>query len=647
MKVIEVIPIVRGITRDALTYFTSADPAVGSIVSAEVRGRKISGIVVSAQDATEAKSELRQSSFAIKKAEEISSGAFFAPEFLAAVKDTARYYAGTVGGALHGLVPRIVLENIADLKSSAIAAHSSTGGGRGTRKTSHHILIYQADDRERAAQFKSIVREEFARGSSVFICVPSAADATRIKDELDRGIGEYTYVFHSQLKKRAFLDQWNKLAVDPHPVLIIATGSFLCVPRHDVSTLIIERENSRTYKLQTRPYVDVRTCAELYAKHIGARLILADVLLRTETIFRFKQDEVTELSSLNFRSTTTAAQRIIDSRREKTARGTPSPIFETISRELEYAIRAAHENNEQTFLFASRRGLAPLTLCSDCGAIVLCHNCHVPVVLHTTSTERFFLCHHCGERQSAEEKCQTCGGWRLRTLGVGIELVAEELARKFPHTDIFRIDSDSVKTNARAQAVMKKFRDKPGSILLGTEMAISYLDAPVENTAVVSTDSLFGVPDFRIGEKILSTLLKIRSLATKQFIIQTRNPEHRLFGYALAGNLLDFYKEELEERQRFDYPPFAVLIKISLTGPLPTVEQQMESIREHFKDYAFDVYRAMVPRGRGGTSAGKKLVTEHMLVKIGKKRWVDEHLLELIKLLPPQFSVEVEPESIL
>ena len=643
MKVIEVIPIVRGITKDALTYFTSADPAVGSIVSAEVRGRKISGIVVSAKDATEAKSELRQSSFAIKKAEEISGGAFFAPEFLAAVSDTARYYAGTIGGALHGLVPRIVLENIGDLKSSV----NETGGGRGTRKQSHHIVIYQADDRERAGEYKSIVREEFARGSSVLICVPSAADATRIKDELDRGIGEYTYVFHSQLKKRALIDHWNKLAVDPHPVLMIVTGSFLCVPRHDISTVIIEKENSRTYKLQTRPYVDVRTCAELYAKHIGARLILADVLLRTETIFRFKQDEVTELSSLNFRSTTTAGQKIIDSRREKTARGTPAPIFETISRELEYAIRAAHENNEHTFLFASRRGLAPLTLCSDCGAIVLCHNCHVPVVLHTTPTERFFLCHHCGEQQSAEEKCRTCGGWRLRTLGVGIELVAEELAKKFPHAQIFRIDSDSIKTNARAQAVIKKFREKPGSILLGTEMAISYLDAPVENTAIVSTDSLFGVPDFRISEKILSNLLKIRSLATKQFIIQTRNPEHRLFGYAFAGNLLDFYKEELEERQRFDYPPFAVLIKISLTGKEAAVLQHMESLREHFKDYAFDIYRAMTPRNRTSSGVAKGMITEHMLIKIGKKRWVDEPLLELIKMLPPHFSVEVEPESIL
>lgn len=636
MKVIEVIPIARGIAAESLTYFTTTDPDIGSLVSVEIRGRKVKGLVVAVHEATEQKAELRNSAFSIKKAEAASQGAFFTPAFFEAVRDITEYYAGSTGGTLHNVIPSAVLEQLSDLKSVADSPHTA----RTPSVASKHTLVYQADDRERVAEYKSIVRESFARNQSVFICVPTAIDATRLEEELERGIKNYVYVFHSQLKKKELATQWNEVVTEKHPVLIIATGTFFCIPRRDIGTIIVERENSRGYKIQIRPFVDIRLFAESYAYHSGARFILADLLPRTETIYRYRQEDIAEYAPLTFRASTTANQRTIDNRRENGGKDVP---FEVVSKELQGMLRAAVSNNEQTFVYASRRGLAPLTVCADCGSVVTCKRCHVPIVLHATSTERFFLCHHCGERRSAEEKCSHCTSWRLQTLGVGIELVAEELRKKLPGAHIFRIDSDTVTSNTKARAIIKKFYEQPGSILLGTEMALSYLSTPLENTVVASIDPLFGVPDFRINEKILATLLKIRSLATKQFIIQTRNPSQRLFQYALAGNVSDFYKEELEERQRFDYPPFAVMIKITLVGPSEKIEHRMEELRDHFADYAFDVYRTFSPRGR----LPKGHVVEHMLIKIGAKRWIDNNLLALVHELPPDVVVEIEPDSVL
>ncbi|MEK7185306.1 MAG: primosomal protein N' [Patescibacteria group bacterium] len=649
MKVIEVIPIARGIGKETLTYFTSSQPKIGSIIPAVLRGKKIRGVVISSEDASARRAELRDSPFVIKKAgDEKSLKQFFLPEFLTAASDTAKYFAGTVGGALHLLVPKIILDNIDELDGADTGADSGgddaveDSGAKNSAKTagkttSHHVLILQAEDSERIANYKSIVREEFARGRSVFICAPTTADAIRIKSHLDRGIEDYSHIFHGQLRKKNLIEAWNKALDHKHPMLIVATGSFLCLPRRDIGTILVERECSRGYKMQTRPFIDVRMFVEILAKKINARLIYGDTLLRTETIWRYKQDEIHELSPLAFRSTTSARQQIIDARTSATDR---TIRVDTLSHTLADIIEKSNERNEHTFLFAARRGLSPLTLCQDCGSIVSCKNCRAPIVLHSKSTERFFLCHHCGERRSAEEKCKNCTSWRLRSFGVGIELVADEIKSRFPDVNLFRIDSDTVKTNARATAIAKKFKEKPGAVLLGTEMAIGYLDMPIENTAVVSLDSMFSIPDFRINEKILSTLLKLRGLATKQFLIQTRDPKNRLFEYALAGNLLDFYKEELTERERFDYPPLVVLIKISFTGTPKQVKDEMEKLKNIFANYAAENYQASTPARRGA-------YTEHLLIKIGRTRWIDEELLHLLKSLPPQFTIEVEPESVM
>jgi primosomal protein N' len=53
---------------------------------------------------------------------------------------------------------------------------------------------------------------------------------------------------------------------EKHPVVVIATGGFLSIPREDIETLVIEREASRFYKILRRPYLDVRHVAEIFAR---------------------------------------------------------------------------------------------------------------------------------------------------------------------------------------------------------------------------------------------------------------------------------------------------------------------------------------------------------------------------------------------
>jgi len=241
---------------------------------------------------------------------------------------------------------------------------------------------------------------------------------------------------------------------------------------------------------------------------------------------------------------------------------------------------------------------------------------------------------------SGSVKCRACDSWRLTDLGIGIEKVEMELSKKIPGIKIFRVDGDSTKTRKAAIEMVKNFFSAPGSVLLGTEMALHYLGKEIDNVGVASIDSLFSLPDFRIGEKIFNLLTTLRAKATKRFVIQTRNAEDKIFEHALRGNIMDFYRDEITARETFGYPPFKTLIKISHFGGEGIATREMEKLETVLARYKPVVFSGFAPK-RGGKRA------VNMLIKLTPDAWVDENLLEILRGLPPSFIVNIDPEDLL
>lgn len=630
MKLLEVIPITKGISKETLTYFTSKDVSAGSIVRIPVRKKMISGIVLSLQEVSDAKSSIKDSPYSIKKIEKINSFELIRPEFVETAKETANYLASSTGGVLNSIIPKSILLNADKLKTEIkkLPAFSRP----------YEKFVLQADDEERYSNYRSLIREEFAKGFSVFFCLPTIQDIKKTLAILSKGIEQYAFILHSGLSKKEISETWMKILSEPHPVLIIATGLFLSIPRSDIGTIIIDKENSSSYKSQSRPHLDIRKFSEILSGKIGAKLIFGDLLLRTETIWRYNQGEFMEFSPLKLRSLSTAKQEIVDMKKIKDKKG--ESVFKIVSGQMEKLICQNQENNEHMFVFVARRGLSPTTVCNDCETIVACSFCKAPIVLHRSNKENFFLCHRCGERRNALEKCSNCDSWNLTPLGIGMEKVYQELSEKFPKMKIFRIDADNSPTHNTASQTAKKFYESPGSILLGTEMAFVYLNEKMANTAVVSVDSFFSLPDFRINEKVLNILLKTRSYATKNFLIQTRDASQKVIEYATKGNLAEFYREEINNRKELLYPPFSTLIKITVSGDKKKVADEMDKLEKHIDPYPVSIFPAFTPFAKGKYSM-------HVLIKIPRSNWVDKKLLEKLLSLPPNFNINIDPESLL
>ncbi|MFM2423880.1 MAG: hypothetical protein RLZZ70_267, partial [Candidatus Parcubacteria bacterium] len=63
MYVVEVIPLVRGVQIESLTYFSSVSYPLGTIVTIPVRGKTVSGVVVGANPVSNAKTALKAATF--------------------------------------------------------------------------------------------------------------------------------------------------------------------------------------------------------------------------------------------------------------------------------------------------------------------------------------------------------------------------------------------------------------------------------------------------------------------------------------------------------------------------------------------------------------------------------------------------------
>ncbi len=658
MNIVTVYPIIRGAFKDELTYWSSQNLTLGSIIDVPLRGRTIPALVGEVTPASHAKSNIKQASFVTRKIDKVKERRVVHKECIKACEKVATYYATSFSSVLKSCIPDIALASDYEIEE------------RPTIKStiSSDVLVYQTNTEDRLSTYKSIVREEFARKKSVLIVSPTTLATEELFQALRKGVEDFVIMIHGGLTKKKQTQAWKDALASEHPVLVIATAYFACLPKKDISTIILERESSRGYNSMRTPYIDYRTYIEEYAKALGARLILGDTFLRIETLHRRESGEVADFFAVSYRVEKMAELLVVDmcpsidkdasnigknidgkdlgsketiTKKETRDTRKPKKEFKIFSDELTSMIEYSEKKSEHIFIFTARRGLSPQTVCGDCGKTVLCEQCQAPVVLHQSKTEheRFFLCHHCGVQRSALEGCKNCGSWKLTTLGIGIDTVAEEIKRLYPKREVFKIDRDTVNTDKQARDVVADYLKSKDGILLGTESSLAFLPE-VTYSAIASLDSLFSIPDFRINERICHTILRILEKTTGYVLLQTRNTDNSLIKNLSTGTLSNFYREEIATREMVNYPPFSVHIKITVEDTRASAAEKMKRLQDLLEEWDPMIFPAFVP-----TQKGKSVL--HMLLSLKPKDWPNNKLREIIYSLPKEYSVRVNPESLL
>lgn len=633
MYIVEVTPFSKSIRNDSYSYFSPKKVDVGSVVTIPLRNKNTKGLVIGVKDGKKLKTEIRSSDFAMKKIKSVSKETFLNPKFVEAVSDVAEYFATSIGSILGSVVPKIIFNETDKFKNKK----DKEGGAKDVVTKSQKYII-QSNDDDRYSEYKSIIREQFAKNKSTIFVVPTIEDCSVVEKKLSRGIEDSTFIFNSKLTKKKVLDTWKKIRAAKKPTLLISTPKFISLPISNIGMIIVERENSPAYRTHEMPYIDMRFLAEKYAEKLHVPFLCGDMMLRTETLKRYDDHVFFEYTPIKFRSITDAHQRMVDMN-EEVIKEKDYPI----SNELKDLIEENIEENNHLFILNNRKGLAPLVVCEDCGHIVKCPDCDSPIVLYgkdANKKENYFNCNFCGHQRSAGEKCSNCTSWRLKTVGSGTDKIYKEVKKLFPETKVFILDKDNAKTPLQSQKVIKDFYDSPSAILVGTELALLYLYEPIENVAVSSIDSMFSSPDFRIRERILNILLKAKSKCQKNFLVQSKNIKSNIFKNLRDGNLTDFYRDEFVDRKKYDFPPFSLLIKICLSArDFNKSEKELENLKKDLGLEDLEIYESVVKRKAGvRTAVG--------LLRLDRDKWPNKDLIEKLKTLPAKFKIEVDAESL-
>lgn len=625
--IVEVAPISKSPLTNNLSYFSTEKVPVGTFVKIEIRHRKTMALVVGRHDVRSVKSDVRRAGFTLRKIRKSDIlPAKIDKHTLEALKELAHYYIAPLGTLLNLLIPKL----LSDEPSKFF--NPKHNWSEKEVNTVPETFLLQMESEERLGQYRALVRQNFARKKSVLFLVPTHHDVLRLKGELEHGIEEFVYPFSLELKPEAIKSTWQKAQEEKHPILFITTPAGLLFSRTDLETMVVERANSRAYRHLARPYPDMRGVAECITKHRGEPLTIGDSVLPIELLWREKSGYrkrirgVSELSLLRWRLPASNT-RIVDSSIKQDESGN----FQIFSTELKELISKALERHPSEakpggiFLFGARKGLAPTTVCGDCGTVLPCENCGAPVVLHRRGETTIYICHACGGTRDSNTVCGHCQSWRLTPLGIGVEEIARQAEALYPNVPIHILDKDHAPTDKKALMIAKRF-EAEGGIMVGTELAFYHLNQ-TPYSALVSIDALFSIPDFYINERVFYLVSRLREMTRTETLIQTRNIGRQVLAWATYGNITDFYQSEITDRESLLYPPFSTFIKISVADRehLPSLQRVAESLNAWRPDF----------------------VRSSLVIRIPREAWPDSELWQKLSLLGPEFSIKVDPESII
>lgn len=404
------------------------------------------------------------------------------------------------------------------------------------------------------------------------------------------GLGVVT--LHSGLAEGERLASW----LDAHlgrAHIVLGTRLAILASLPHLKLIIVDEEHDPSYKQQEGLRYSARDLAVWRARQHGIPIVLGSATPSAETWQHAASGRYLRLT-LRQRATPDAMLpkvRLIDMERDKPADGITSTLVGAIRRRL--------EKGEQSLLFLNRRGYAPVLSCDACGWVSNCSRCTAFMVLHRP--EHRLRCHHCSLELRIPKSCPTCGNVDLQPLGRGTQRIEENLQVIFPEARLLRIDADSTRLKGSAQEAFDSVHRGEVDILIGTQMVAKGHDfRNLTLVGVLNPDTALFSHDYRASERLFAQLMQVAGRAGRtatreggnasEVLIQTRYPQHPLYGAVMAHDYKRFADGLLEERRGAGLPPFVYQALLRAEAPaLQTALDFLQSAVELVDDEAIVV----------------------------------------------------------
>lgn len=438
------------------------------------------------------------------------------------------------------------------------------------------VLLHGVTSSGKTEVYIHLIKQALDEHKQVLYLLPEIALTVQIMERLHRVFGDRLGIYHSKYSDAERVEIWQK-QMSGHPYdVILGARSAVFLPFQNLGLVIIDEEHETSFKQQDpAPRYHARSAAIMLASMYGAKTLLGTATPSMESYYNAQQGKygLVEMKT-RYQGIQLPEIQVVDVKdlkHRKMMKGAYSP-------QLLAAVREALENGEQAILFQNRRGFAPMIECKVCGWVPKCKNCDVSLTLHKNIN--LLTCHYCGYTYPVPTECPNCGSTELMGRGVGTEKVEDQLSEIFPEARIARMDLDTTRTRNAYERLITDFSTGKTNLLIGTQMISKGLDFDkVRVVGILNADSMLNYPDFRAYEHAFMMMSQVSGRAGRKgkrglVILQTKSPELPVISQVVHNDYAGFYKDLLEERRAFRYPPFYHLINVFLKHKHDKVCQQ-------------------------------------------------------------------------
>ena len=441
------------------------------------------------------------------------------------------------------------------------------------------ILLHGVTGSGKTEIYLQAIRATLDHGRTAIVLVPEISLTPQTVERFKGRFAEAqddVAVLHSHLSEGERHDEWHKIH-SGRARIVIGARSAVFAPLKNLGLIVVDEEHETTYKQEEAPRYHARDVAVVRAKMEKCVVVLGSATPSLESYHNATAGKY-RLVTLTQRvdQKQMPLMRVVDLRQERRKAKKAAILSEKLSQ----AIADRLEKREQTILFLNRRGFSTSLLCSNCGEARNCPNCSVALTFHQhfiqggsaspkTMSGRL-SCHLCGHTAAVPKKCPACGQDALIYQGFGTEKVESTVAQIFPKAVVRRMDADPMTRKEAYRETLRNFRTGKIDILVGTQMIAKGLHFPnVTLVGIINADLALHLPDFRAGERTFQLLTQVAGRAGRgetsgEVFVQTYTPFSPSIQFARHHDFAGYFQQELEFRERCDFPPFkhAVLITV-------------------------------------------------------------------------------------
>jgi len=552
-------------------------PQVGQLALVQFGSREVTGLIVEVADHTDVPDAKLKDALAVR-----SQLSPLSPQWLALAGFAADYYQRPLGEvALPGLPKNlrvsttVALDRAIKKLAKNPALHDATpanppplnasqqqaadfiGGAAGFTPT----LLYGVTGSGKTEVYLQACDQVLTRepDGQILILVPEINLTPQLEGNIRaRFPGVMLATLHSSLSEGERMLHWLA-AHEGRARIVLGTRLAILASLPHLKLIVIDEEHDPSYKQQEGLRYSARDLAVWRAWQLQIPIVLGSATPSLESWHhaqsgRYRKLELRERAVKN---AVLPQVKLLDMERDKPKDG--------LTAQLIAALRLRMERGEQSLLFLNRRGYAPVICCESCGWISECTRCTSFMVLHRP--EHRLRCHHCSLELRIPRHCPTCGNVDLQPLGRGTQRVEEGLQALFPEARVLRIDADSTRKKGSAQEAFDTVHRGEVDILIGTQMVAKGHDfKKLTLVGILNPDTALFSQDYRASERLFAQLMQVAGRAGRagraeggsesEVLIQTRYPQHPLYGAVVNHDYDHFATSLLEEREQAALPPY-------------------------------------------------------------------------------------------